>query len=213
MPSVPTPAAARYIAAGEPRPPAPSSSTFELEQLRLALDADLGQQQVAVIRGSLLGVQLRGHRPLATLVLPPTEAARHRHHVGVAELAERLRRECGPRAAGAVDDDAACRGRGPCLRSATRGGHGGCGCAPGSAPCSYSSGSRTSSSDGARQLAQVVGSRRCRPRGSRSWPSPAARGSWTCAKSLPARSGLRCHQSRFGRIKPGAMSTIWAAPR
>jgi hypothetical protein len=28
MPSVPTPAAARYISAGEPRPPAPTQSTL-----------------------------------------------------------------------------------------------------------------------------------------------------------------------------------------
>ena len=57
MPSVPTPAAARYSAAGEPRPPAPSSSTFELEQLQLALLADLGQQQVALVAVALLGGQ------------------------------------------------------------------------------------------------------------------------------------------------------------
>ncbi len=34
MPSVPTPAAARYIAAGEPRPPAPMQSTFAALSLR-----------------------------------------------------------------------------------------------------------------------------------------------------------------------------------
>ena len=53
----------------------------------------------------LIGVELRGHGPLATFVLPAPEAAGNRDHVGVAELAERLRRECGTNAACAVDDE------------------------------------------------------------------------------------------------------------
>ena len=55
MPIVPTPAAARYSAAGEPRPPAPSISTLRAEQLGLAGDADLGQQEVALVAVALLG--------------------------------------------------------------------------------------------------------------------------------------------------------------
>ena len=57
MPRVPTPAAARYSAAGEPRPPAPSSSTLDVEQLLLAGLADLGEQEVALVAVALLGVE------------------------------------------------------------------------------------------------------------------------------------------------------------
>ena len=41
----------------------------------------------------------------AVLVLPPPEAAGHRHDVGVAELLQRAGGERGAHAAGAVDDD------------------------------------------------------------------------------------------------------------
>ena len=60
MPSVPTPAAARYSAAGEPRPPAPISSTFEAEQLELAGLADLGDQDVPAVAAALVGVEHGG---------------------------------------------------------------------------------------------------------------------------------------------------------
>ena len=74
MPSVPTPAAARYSAAGEPRPPAPSSSTLRVEQLLLAGLADLGQQQVALVAVALLGRQRlrrRQARPSSFHLLKP----------------------------------------------------------------------------------------------------------------------------------------------
>ena len=46
---------------GAPSPPAPISSTFELEQLQLALDPDLGQQGVARVAHPLL--RASGPRP------------------------------------------------------------------------------------------------------------------------------------------------------
>jgi hypothetical protein len=75
------------------------------EQLLLALDADLGQQQVALVAVALLGRQDLGRGPVAALVLPLVEAAGHRHDVLVADLGERLGREGRAHAAGAVDHD------------------------------------------------------------------------------------------------------------
>ena len=59
---------------------------------------------------ALVAVALfRGERcrglPRLALVLPSPESASHRHHVRVAELTERLRRERRPHTTGAVDDD------------------------------------------------------------------------------------------------------------
>ena len=49
MPMRPTPAAARYNAAGEPRPPAPMQSTLPALQLLLSLDADLRHDEVPAV--------------------------------------------------------------------------------------------------------------------------------------------------------------------
>ena len=49
MPSVPTPAAARYIAAGDPRPPAPMHSTFAAFSVALPVHADFRQDQVPAV--------------------------------------------------------------------------------------------------------------------------------------------------------------------
>ena len=46
-----------------PRPPAPSSSTLDVEQLLLAVDVDLGQQQVALVAVALLGGEVCGAPP------------------------------------------------------------------------------------------------------------------------------------------------------
>ena len=54
-PIVPTPAAARYISAGDPRPPGADDEDPGVGQPSLALDADLGQQDVAGVPGLLLG--------------------------------------------------------------------------------------------------------------------------------------------------------------
>ena len=105
MPSVPTPAAARYSAAGEPRPPAPSSRTLLSSSLAWPSTPDLGQQQVALVAVALVGGERDGHLPGAALVLPLAEAAGHRHDVGVAELLQGLGGEGRAHAAGAVDDD------------------------------------------------------------------------------------------------------------
>ena len=75
-----------------------------LEQLLLALLADLGEQEVALVAVALLGRQRGRDLPVAVLVLPLVEAADHRHDVGVPELLEALRRERRAGAAGAVDD-------------------------------------------------------------------------------------------------------------
>ena len=59
---------------------------LRVEQLLLALLADLGEQEVALVAVALLGGQRGRDLPVAALVLPPVEAADHRHDVGVAEL-------------------------------------------------------------------------------------------------------------------------------
>ena len=66
-----------------------------VEQLELALLAHLGHQQVALVAVALIGRQGAGPRPGPPLVLPLVEAAVHGHHVGVAHLLERHRREGG----------------------------------------------------------------------------------------------------------------------
>src|SRR3954469_5842400 len=54
---------------------------------------------------ALLGIQHPRGLPVATLVLPPVEAALHRDDVGVTELLERLGCERGAIATGAVDEE------------------------------------------------------------------------------------------------------------
>ena len=105
MPIVPTPAAARYSAAGEPSPPAPSSRTFEASNLDLTFGADLGQQQVAHVADLLVGAERDRRAPRAALVLPPPEPADHRDDVGVAELLQRAGGERRAHPTGAVDDE------------------------------------------------------------------------------------------------------------
>ena len=67
---MPTPAAARYIVAGEPRPPAPMHSTRDGLQLLLPLHAHLGQDEVTAVALDFLGVQRRG-ASLTAAPLPP----------------------------------------------------------------------------------------------------------------------------------------------
>ena len=80
------------------------NNTF-YEQLRLALRADLGDQQVAAV--ALLLLLAEGDRlvPREAGRLPRLEPTGHRGHVGVAELLERLGGEERANAAGAVQDD------------------------------------------------------------------------------------------------------------
>ena len=54
MPMVPTPAAARYRAAGDPEAAGAEQEHPRVEELELALDVDLRQQQVALVAGALL---------------------------------------------------------------------------------------------------------------------------------------------------------------
>ena len=112
---------------------------------------------MALVAVALVGVELRGHGPLATLVLPAAEAAGHRHDVGVAELCKRLGREGRPDAAGAVHDERRVVIGDLASIWDSRWPRGMCS-APGRAPCSYSSGSRTSSRTvpGRRRMSSAV---------------------------------------------------------
>src|SRR5581483_11441154 len=115
-----------------------------VEQLQLALDVDLGQQQVALVAIPLFRAQRTRHPPLAAFVLPLVEPAGHRHDVGVTKLRERLRRERGARTTRAVHDEW-CGPVGNATLDVRLELPAGMCTAPGIAPCSYSSGSRTSS--------------------------------------------------------------------
>ncbi len=76
-----------------------------VEQLLLAFDADLRQQQVPLVAVHLLGGQRCRLLPRPALVLPPAEPARHRLDGLVPELLHRLGGERRAHATGAVDDD------------------------------------------------------------------------------------------------------------
>ena len=78
---------------------------LRVEQLELALLADLGHEEVALVSVALVGREgLRG-APRAALVLPAVEPADKRHHVGVAEIGHGLGGEGGAHPGGAVDHD------------------------------------------------------------------------------------------------------------
>ena len=118
---------------------------LRLEQLHLAGGADLGQQEVALVAVVLLGGQRRRLLPRAALVLPATEAALHRLDVGEAELAR-----ASPRRTRTARHRRSRRRRASsCRRCGSRSALSRCPrgmwMAPGIAPSSYSSGSRTSS--------------------------------------------------------------------
>ena len=78
---------------------------LRLQQLRLPRLTDLGQHGVARIAQAL--VRRHDERPveLQPGALPRREPARHRLHVGVAELGQRLGGVRGPRSARAVEND------------------------------------------------------------------------------------------------------------
>ena len=76
-----------------------------LEQLLLARFTDLGQEDVTAVAVALLRGERLRRDPRSPLVLPTAEATGHRHDVGEPELLERLGRERGAVATGAVDDD------------------------------------------------------------------------------------------------------------
>ena len=75
-----------------------------IEQLHLTFLAHLGQQQMALVAVLLVGIEALGHLPLAALVLPLAEPARHRRHVGVTQFPKRLGREDRTHAACALHD-------------------------------------------------------------------------------------------------------------
>ena len=77
------------------------------EQPLLAGLADLGDQQVPRVAAALVGRERAGRLDREAVSLPVGEAAGERGDVLVAEVLERLGRERGARAAGAVEDDLA----------------------------------------------------------------------------------------------------------
>ena len=79
---------------------------LRLQQLGLALEPDLRDQQVARVALALLGGQRLRDLDLVAAVLPQRDPAGHRLHVLVAEqVLERVRGERGALAGGAVEDD------------------------------------------------------------------------------------------------------------
>jgi hypothetical protein len=62
MQIVPTPAAARYIATGEPRPPAPMQSTRAAFKLLLPFHPHFRKDQVTAVALDLVGVERHGRR-------------------------------------------------------------------------------------------------------------------------------------------------------
>ena len=77
-----------------------------VEQLLLALDADLRQQEVARVALALLGGELARDLDLVAAVLPQRDAAGHRPRRPRSRArVERVGGERGARAGGAVDDD------------------------------------------------------------------------------------------------------------
>ena len=76
-----------------------------VQELRLALFADLGQQEVAAVAGELLLGELPVLDERVALVLPGGVSAGHGDHVLVAHLLHDLAGEKRPHAAGAVGDD------------------------------------------------------------------------------------------------------------
>ena len=149
-----------------------------VEQLQLALDADLGQEEVALVAVALLGREHRRDLPVAALVLPLVEAAGHRDDVGVAELGRaswrRRRNGCHRRRRR--------RPARPCRAGGPRPGSRGCPRAmctePGMAPCSYSSGSRTSRTTAPVGFAGGFGLGGGDLSDAGPWSGSAARGSW-----------------------------------
>jgi hypothetical protein len=78
-----------------------------VEQLLLALDADLGQEEVAAVALPLLGRERPRHLDRVAAVLPQRVAAGHRLDVLVAQVvAERAGGQRGAVARGAVEDHA-----------------------------------------------------------------------------------------------------------
>ena len=125
MPIVPTPGGREVQRGGRAETAGAEQQDLGVEQLLLALLAHLGQEDVAAVAVALLGGERVGRDPVAALVLPAAEAAGHRHDVAVAELLQRLGRERGADAAGAVDDDGGVVVGDACSRPGSRGGRGG----------------------------------------------------------------------------------------
>ena len=116
MPSVPTPAAARYSSAGLPRPPAPMTSTLAFFSRFCPVHADVGDDQVPAVAADLVDGQLggrldqrrQGHgdswrSATCRRVLGATRATR----VPVLADVPRSRRR-GPRSAGSVEVRTTC---------------------------------------------------------------------------------------------------------
>ena len=99
MPMVPTPGGREVEGGRRAEAAGPEQEDAGVEELLLAGDVDLGEEEVALVAVALVGGEAAGGGPVAALVLPLVEAAGHRGDVGVAELGEGLGRErrSGPR--------------------------------------------------------------------------------------------------------------------
>ena len=75
-----------------------------VEQLRLSLLADFGDNEMARVAGQLVGGERAIRDPRQPAILPRAEAARHVVHVLVAELAQRARRQQRARARRALQN-------------------------------------------------------------------------------------------------------------
>src|SRR5581483_1162439 len=90
---------------GRAEPAGADQEDLRVEQLELALFADLGDEDVAAVALALRGVERARQLGGESAALPVGVAPRERGHVLVAELPERLRRERRARTAGAVEED------------------------------------------------------------------------------------------------------------
>ena len=104
-PDRPHPGGRQVERGGRPESAGAEEQGLRVEELQLPLDADLGQEQMALVAVALLGGEGPRRLPGPALVLPAVEAADEGDHVGVAHVAQGLGREGRARPGGAVDDD------------------------------------------------------------------------------------------------------------
>jgi hypothetical protein len=91
MPSVPTPAGGQVERGRRAQAAGAEQEHLGVEQLLLALGADLGEQEVARVALALLGREGLGDLDGVAAVLPQRDAAGHRLDVLEAELVQRVR--------------------------------------------------------------------------------------------------------------------------
>ena len=90
---------------GRAEPSGAQQQHLRVEQLLLALDADLRDQQVPGVAVALFGAHRPGHLDLVAAVLPQGDAAGHRAHVLVTEILDHRARGVGGALAGCAIQD------------------------------------------------------------------------------------------------------------